>query len=261
MKTIIAIVFAVSILAILFKFRDDLKIFFKTQSGEIDNPTDIKYRLIKPNNSSANLPLLVLLHGASERGNDNFGPIKTLSLNRIIEISNKYNSYILIPQCPKDTYWIKKKVPGFYNYNSFDIDHKNSRNIETVENLIQKIIKSEQIDTSRIYCMGHSMGGGGTIVLAVRNPNLFAAIAPISCSVDHYNIDQMAKTPCYITLGDDDQFFSIAQVDSLVTKLRERKDAEVVFNILPNKRHNIYREVLNDNAMLDWIFQKQKKLQ
>jgi len=42
------------------------------------------------------------------------------------------------------------------------------------------VMRNYQVDPSRVYLAGHSMGGIGTWPVAARKPELFAAIAPIS---------------------------------------------------------------------------------
>ena len=48
-----------------------------------------------------------------------------------------------------------------------------------INGLVDEIIKKYEVDTSRIYLTGLSMGGFGTWSLASMHPERFAAIAPI----------------------------------------------------------------------------------
>lgn len=47
-------------------------------------------------------------------------------------------------------------------------------------------IANYPVDTNRIYLSGFSMGGRGTYQIGLRNPDLFAAIAPFAPAVDMY---------------------------------------------------------------------------
>ena len=49
-----------------------------------------------------------------------------------------------------------------------------------VLNVLEIVRKEYTIDPARIYLLGHSMGGGGTIHLATKYPDLWAAAAPIA---------------------------------------------------------------------------------
>ena len=44
------------------------------------------------------------------------------------------------------------------------------------------------IDPDRIYLQGFSMGGRGTYIIGLKNPDLFAAIAPLGPAIDMYEV-------------------------------------------------------------------------
>ena len=46
--------------------------------------------------------------------------------------------------------------------------------------VLQRVRQQYKIDESRIYLMGHSMGGIGTWKIAPKYPDIWAAIAPIA---------------------------------------------------------------------------------
>ena len=58
-----------------------------------------------------------------------------------------------------------------------------------VMNVLGIARKEFNIDPDRIYLMGHSMGGGGTIHVALKNPDLFAALAPIAPAIFHRPVE------------------------------------------------------------------------
>lgn len=45
---------------------------------------------------------------------------------------------------------------------------------------IKTVMRDYKIDSSRVYLTGHSMGAGGAWIIAASNPDMFAAIAPVS---------------------------------------------------------------------------------
>ena len=49
-----------------------------------------------------------------------------------------------------------------------------------VMNVLSMMLEEFNVDEDRIYLMGHSMGGGGTMYLGPKYANLWAAIAPIA---------------------------------------------------------------------------------
>ncbi len=135
-------------------------------SMEPHNSQDLGYWLYTPENPSANMPLIVYLHGGSGKGED---------LDRLIDVDGfpKWlydgslgtpSAYILIPQLPSD-------LTGWSDAGS------------SVIALMDEIIAAYGIDPDRISLTGHSMGGTGTFALAQAYPDRFARIAPCSGSI------------------------------------------------------------------------------
>jgi len=75
-----------------------------------------------------------------------------------------------------------------------------------VLNVLELVRKEYHIDDSRIYLMGHSMGGGGTWHLAAQYPHLWAAIAPIApgFNISREEMQRLRHIPVLLTHGDQD---------------------------------------------------------
>ena len=68
----------------------------------------LPYRLLLPDNYNPkkSYPLLVFLHGAGERGNDNEKQLLHGSDLYTSDIFRKnYPAIVVFPQCPKNSYW------------------------------------------------------------------------------------------------------------------------------------------------------------
>ena len=139
-----------------------------------------KYRLGKPKYSRIPdndelFPLIVYLHGAGERGDENTKQIQGLKhLGNGLSFKAKsfrknYPSFVYVPQCPEGSDWKREIVEGV---------------IETIENLISYY----PIDSHRLYLLGYSMGGSGTYELAssfyYTTGQLFTAIVRIAGQSD-----------------------------------------------------------------------------
>jgi predicted peptidase len=73
--------------------------------------------------------------------------------------------------------------------------------------VIDLIRKEFKVDDDRTYVMGHSMGGAGTLYLAMKYPRRFAAaaaIAPAAFTVDKEGLAQVPNMPIMIVHGDND---------------------------------------------------------
>jgi len=77
---------------------------------------------------------------------------------------------------------------------------------ETLE-VVDLIRKEFKVDDDRTYLMGHSMGGAGTLYLAIKYPQRWAAIAalaPAAFAVDQEGLSKIPKTPIMLVHGDMD---------------------------------------------------------
>ncbi|HTM02464.1 MAG TPA: prolyl oligopeptidase family serine peptidase [Vicinamibacterales bacterium] len=86
-----------------------------------------------------------------------------------------------------------------------------------VMNVFEMIRKEFKIDEDRTYLMGHSMGGAGTIYLAVKYPKLWAAIgaeapatAPAGLQPATFSLEPARKIPMIIVQGDMDTLVPVA---------------------------------------------------
>ena len=77
---------------------------------------------------------------------------------------------------------------------------------ETLE-VIDLVRKEFKVDDHRTYLMGHSMGGAGTLYLAIKYPQRWAAaavLAPAAFTVDREGLAKIPKMPIMLVHGDMD---------------------------------------------------------
>lgn len=76
-----------------------------------------------------------------------------------------------------------------------------------VMNVLGMVRDEFNVDDSRIYLMGHSMGGAGALHLGVKHASLWAALAPIApaaMSLDPNSLESIPDMPIVIVVGDED---------------------------------------------------------
>src|SRR6185436_3105755 len=119
------------------------------------------YRLFVPANYDAKKkwPLIVALHGMGGDENSFFNGYS----KGVIKEEAEKRGYLIV--CPKG-----RGSAAMYR-GAAERD---------VLDVIKEARRDFNIDPDRIYLMGHSMGGYGTWSVAMNNPELFAALAPIS---------------------------------------------------------------------------------
>ena len=104
-------------------------------------------------------PLLLFLHGSGERGKEDGSQLKRVLKCGPWRCAGADRFLILAPQCPLGRVW-----PSLVN---------------EVLSVLNHICDDSLVDKSRIYIMGHSMGAFGAWSLAVRQPQMFAALVSI----------------------------------------------------------------------------------
>ena len=88
-------------------------------------------------------------------------------------------------------------------------DPPNLRELSERETLqvIDLVRKEFTVDDARTYLMGHSMGGAGTLYLAIKYPERWAAavaIAPAAFAVDTEGLSRIPRMPLMVVHGDMD---------------------------------------------------------
>jgi predicted peptidase len=104
----LCLVLALGGLAAKSLFADDLADKFEKRPFKNADGRTLLYRILKPARVEAGkkYPLVLFLHGAGERGDDNTKPlihgVKTFATAEFLE---KYPCYVVVPQCPENTKW------------------------------------------------------------------------------------------------------------------------------------------------------------
>lgn len=120
----------------------------------------IASRLLRPSDTSEPQPLLVILHGMGERGVDSTTALKFLpKLMGTPKRRNDFPCYVFVPQCPPNETWsvISRTQVAAAPFGEFP-----EPPMAAVEQGILDILATENVDASRIYLCGLSMGGFGT---------------------------------------------------------------------------------------------------
>ena len=124
-------------------------------------------------------PLILFLHGGGESGSDNFMQmVGTVGAIRLAELYPEM--YVMAPQAPAGKLPIGLPSAQTFAGSVQDPDSGWNRSyLAGVCDLIRKMIAEGQVDASRVYVTGMSMGGGGTLRALSVGSGLFAAAVPI----------------------------------------------------------------------------------
>lgn len=137
---------------------------------------DVAYTIYLPADyftSERTYPAVYLLHGYTD---DNTGWLQFGEINRYADkaIADGTIPPMIIVMPNADSSWYINSYDGKENYEDF-----------FVEELIPAVEKKFRIKSERSYraVAGLSMGGYGSLVLAMKHPDLFVASAPLSAAV------------------------------------------------------------------------------
>ena len=136
--------------------------------------TTLPYRIYVPFNYTPEkeYPLLLNLHGAGLRGNDNQRHLQFIDkLLKMPELSMD-DAIIVFPHCPDDGKWVDTE----WSKGSYDLNQvQETKELKAVMELLAQLRQEYSIDSKRIYACGFSMGGYATWNLLMNYPDVFCA--------------------------------------------------------------------------------------
>jgi predicted peptidase len=183
----------------------------------------------------AQYPLLIYLHGSSQRGND-LTKLTTYGLPYLVEQGKDYNFIIASPQCPEGKYWSTE---------------------DWFDALYKELMAKYRINKRRIYVTGISMGGYGAWQVAVDYPDRFAAVMPLCGGLnDPTQVCRINHIPVWTFHGIKDDIIPIQETERVVSGLQACK-GKVKFTRLPDEGHSI-QYLYEKEDIYEWML-KQKK--
>lgn len=117
-----------------------------------------------------------------------------------------------------------------------------------------------EVDTKRIYLMGHSMGGTGTLNWAMHDPNLFAAISPSGFRLKEpiTSIKSLSNVPIWLAVGSEDGVRP-EDVMSVYFALKEAGNKQVGFTAFPGANHpKANAAVFGSVELVEWFLTHSK---
>jgi predicted peptidase len=201
-------------------------------------------------------PLVICLHGAGGRGDDNSGGgCYAYDILKQKRYRKKFPSYILVPQCPKGEQWVDTPWrAGNYSIDEIEI----SVELQFVSNLIDSVIANYPIDKERIYITGQSMGGFGTWDMILRRPELFACAIPVCGGGDPSQADRIKDLSIWIFHGNDDDVIPASASREMFLSL-QLVNSQVLYTEFKGVKHASWIPAWNNKKLVKWMF-KQRSL-
>ena len=213
---------------------------YEKKRWESDRYFNFGYVLNLPKDFDENkkYPLVIFLHGAGERGDDLDLASKHGYMRYVKESGREYPFIFVAPQCPCNKYWgcFTESLIAFMDY----------------------ICETLPVDKDRVYLTGLSMGGTGTFMLAMADPDRFAAIAPICGSGIYWNAYMLTKIPVMMYHGDCDETVPITESISMLKKINSL-GGNAQLKICYGVGHNSWDAAYGGDELMDWLLSQKRE--
>jgi predicted peptidase len=143
---------------------------------------------------------------------------------------------VVSPQCPAGEFW----------------------SADVLSALLDEVISNYGVDTDRIYVTGLSMGGFGTWLLAIAQPQRFAAIAPICGGGLPEKACLIKDLPVWAFHGAKDELVPIQRTQEMVEALQEC-GGNVRFTVYPEAGHDSWTQTYDNLELYDWFLQHARR--
>jgi predicted peptidase len=220
------------------------------------------YRVYVPKNlkTKKNLPVLLFLHGAGERGDDNLAQTKIGLGPAIVKNRESFPFVVVMPQCPKGRWWPEPEMQAI------------------AMKALEDAVKEFKGNTSRIYLTGLSMGGYGAWGIVRGNPRKFAALAIIcggitnprsvpvpagaqesSSSEDPYvsTARKVGRTPVWVFHGSADMVVPVTESRKMVEAIKAA-GGKVRYSEYEGVTHNSWDRAYGEPELFTWLLSHRK---
>ncbi|MBK7406514.1 MAG: hypothetical protein IPJ41_18445 [Phycisphaerales bacterium] len=230
---------------------------FRAGSVQIEGGASYSYRLLAPPDGAAapeaGWPLVIFLHGAGERGDDNLKQLAYLP-EAMAGWREEFPCYLLAMQCPEGQSW----SDSHWNRGEGDqIAPEPTPAMQAVITAIRVLVADEPIDTTRLYLTGLSMGGFGTWDLAARHADWFAAAAPICGGGDPTAASAYKGLPIWAWHDAGDPVVPVARTRMMV-EAAKAAGAIVKYDEVTGFGHGSWGPAYQADKLPTWLFAQRK---
>ena len=181
------------------------------------------------------IPVVLFLHGASLRGTDlnrvrKYGPLDAISMGRDI------NAIIIAPQNPGGA-WNSYKVLDILNW----------------------VTKQYAVDTNRIYLIGMSLGGFGTIEFLANHGEKIAASMELCGGTIRKDLCKLNQVPLWIIHGTADKAVPVQRATDIYNAMKQCGSTDLLrFDKWAGVNHSDLARLFYLKETYDWLFSHSK---
>lgn len=191
-------------------------------------------RLPEDRKPQEKLPVIVFLHGRSLSGHD-LNRVKRYGVLRAIERGKDLDAIVVAPQTS----------------NGWDPDK--------VIEVLDAVLKAYPADEHRVYICGMSMGGYGTLDVAGKYPDRFAAAVAICGGGTLSYACNLTQVPVWIQHGSADRAVPASESKKIYNAIIKcNKNADATLTIIPGGTHGSVERLFHGEKIYDFMFKHSK---
>jgi len=217
----------------------------------------LPYRIHSPEKleKGKRYPLVVLFHGAGERGDDNKKQLVHGAAD-ILKFAKGANQpiFFIAPQCPRGQQW----VDAPWSKLAHTMPKEPSTSMALAIGLIKKTVADLPVDDKRIYVTGLSMGGFATWDIIQRMPDYFAAAMPICGGGDTAQATGLKNMPVWCFHGGNDRVVKTSRSRDMIAAIK-KAGGMPKYTEYPGVGHNSWKKTFRDREALTWLFARKRK--
>lgn len=177
------------------------------------------------------IPVIIFLHGASLCGN-NMQRVRRYGLLHAIEKGRYYPAMVIAPQNPGGA-WSPQKIARILDW----------------------VQQNHDTDTTRVYVIGMSLGGYGTLDFAGTYPDRVAAAMALCGGSTLRDFSGLGRIPLWILHGTADRAVPVSQSKSVVKAIQDAgHDRLLRYDWLKGSSHGDLARILYLKQTYDWLF-------
>lgn len=218
----------------------------------------LRYRLLTPaaKADGPKPPLVLFLHGAGERGDDNAAQLK----HGAVEFHRRQAEHpcvVLVPQCPAGRMWVEVDWGDEKGTGTFPSEP--SEPLRLALEVVDGLIAAGRVDPERVYATGLSMGGYGTWYAAAMPGSRFAAAAPVCGGGDPTWANRYVGLPLWAFHGDDDRVVPVGRSREMIAAVKAA-GGDPKYTEYPGVGHDSWTRTYADDAFHTWLFAQRRRM-
>ena len=208
-----------------------------SQLKPIKNQTSYPFWINVPEKESTEKqPVLIFLHGKSLSGTD-LNRVRRYGVLRAMDKGKKVPAIVVAPQLAKGSW-----------------------NPDKVLEVLEYVKKNYNVDESRIYVCGMSLGGYGTLHFAGKYADKITAAVAICGGGNVKDGCKLATIPLWIQHGDKDYIVPVSESQKVVNAIRKcNEKAKLIFTIIKGGNHGSVENIFHQDAMYNWLFEQKRE--